>query len=154
MPSTANTENNKANPTDIATRLGRYRPKSLNDTQVESLLPAMRAVVLAAEPRTYDEARNWMSVPAIFIRDAAPPTVQRLHEILTDAAVSLWVSKCAQSGRSPHTLKTQRGTLLRLLGAQRGALTSEKRAYSDGCCTPVPIGPVQRFRRSCTAARG
>ena len=27
-------------------------------------------------------------------------------------------------------------------------------AYSDGCCTPVPIGPVQRFRRSCTAARG
>ena len=128
MPSTANTENNTANPTDIATRLGRYRPKSLNDTQVESLLPAMRAVVLAGEPRTYDEARNWMSVLAIFIRDAAPPTVQRLHEILTDSAVSLWVSKCAQSGRSLHTLKTQRGTLQRLLGAQRGALTSEKRS--------------------------
>ena len=33
-------------------------------------------------------------------------------------------------------------------------LNFEMSAYSDGCCTPVPIGPVQRFRRSCTAARG
>jgi hypothetical protein len=24
------------------------------------------------------------------------------------------------------------------------------RAFSDGCCTPVPIEVVQRFRRSCT----
>jgi len=142
MHETTNTASSTPAHVDIATRLGRYRPSSLSSPQIEDLLPAMRDVVLAAKPRTYAEARNWMSVLVIFIRDAASPGSRQLDEILTDAAVSLWISQSIQRGSSRHTLKTQRGTLVRLLGAQRGVLTSEKRTLTRQRVS-APISPVR-----------
>lgn len=128
MHSTTNTASSTSIHEDIADRLSRYRPLSLSDVEIKVLLPAMREVVLDAQPRSYVEARNWMSVLAAFLGEVAPAVPAELDGVLTDAAISLWVSQSIQKGRSRHTLKTQRGTLVRLLGARRGALTSERRS--------------------------
>ncbi len=142
MNSTTNTASSTRIHEDIAERLSRYRPLSLSDVQTKVLLPAMREVVLAAQPRSYVEARNWMSVLAIFVGESSSAAPVGLDEVLTDAAISLWVSQSIQKGRSRHTLKTQRGTLVRLLGAQRGALTSERRSLASRRDTG-PLSPDQ-----------
>ncbi len=142
MHSTTNTASSTANHEVIAERLSRYRPHSLSDVQIRVLLPAMREVVLAAGPRSYVEARNWMSVLATFLGEASSAAPAGLGEVLTDAAISLWVSQSIQKGGSPHTLKTQRGTLVRLLGAQRGALTSQRRSLA-GRRDASPLSPDQ-----------
>lgn len=125
---------------DFETRLRRYRPQSLTADQHTLFLKAMVDVVLAAHPRHYEEARNWLSVLAVFVSETATPTTRSLDEVLTDAELSRWVGRSAKEGRSPHTLKTRRGTLVRLIAAKRGAYTSARRPAGAHVRADIP-GP-------------
>lgn len=144
------TNSHTVNDPTISERLRRYRPSSLSATQLSRFLASMREVVLAAGPRHYEEARNWLSVLAAFVGETATPAARTLAEIFTDAAVSRWVGQSAQEGRSRHTLKTRRGTLARLLAAQRGAQTSERRATtSRRQASPITTAQLEALFACC-----
>lgn len=133
---------------DFETHLRRYRPRTLDTDQHALFLEDMVEVVLAAGPRHYEEARNWLSVLAAFVSETATPTSRSLAEVLTDAELSQWVGRSAKNGRSPHTLKTRRGTLVRLLSVTRGASTSPMRpaATRVGLHFPGPADLARVYR--------
>lgn len=116
---------------EMVARLRRYRPRNLSTTQHTLYLESMCDVVLAAGPRNYVEARNWLSVLAAFVGEVATPATGTLDDVLSDAEISRWIGLSALKGRSRHTLKTRRGVLVRLVGARRGAMTSVTRSVPE-----------------------
>ncbi len=126
----------------IRDRVTRYESARLTDDQRDTMHVGICEAVIAAQPSSVREAVAWMTIVTGFIADVAPQAGGSLDAYLTDAMISQWVSQSALAGKPPHTLKTRRGVLNRILRAHRGVAsdTSNDLARRTSVC---PLGGAQ-----------
>lgn len=134
----------------IAERLAQVQSTTMAPALAAAHLGAMRDAVLAANPASFRDARNWFVVLVAFVSDVATEHDEDLWSVLTEAKVSRWVSTRVAQGDSRHTMQTRRGVLVRLLSAQRGFEVGRAAQRRRGLtCAPLTTSQVERLFAGC-----
>jgi len=119
---------NQIDPTDqaevlsdeITLHVQRYNPQMLTAGQRATMLDDIRVAVLKSEPPNKELAGNWLSVLCKFVSQSTPAVGGRFTDYFTDARIESWVNGSAQRGTPPHTLRSNKGLLARILRAHQG----------------------------------
>ena len=124
---------------EIKTKIATYQPKLLNPEQVETMLPRMRELVLAADPTSTQYAVNLLSTLARFLVDVVPAEGGNVDDFLTNVEIARWSN---QQHGSKYTLSQNLGRLKQLLRVKAG-LPSQIQALHKVPLSPEPLNDNQ-----------
>ncbi|MHB8334204.1 MAG: hypothetical protein ACYDEH_04805 [Acidimicrobiales bacterium] len=138
---------NQIQPTDQADALSdeitlhvqRYNPRLLTAGQRASMLDDIRVAVLKSEPPNKELAGNWLSVLCKFISQSTPAVGGQFTDYFTNARIEAWVNGSLQRNTPPHTLRSNKGLLARILRAHQGLPVRMAHNLPTAVVTP-PLG--------------
>jgi hypothetical protein len=125
--------------TEIKTKIAAYQSKLLNPEQVATMLPRMRELVLAADPKSMRDAKCLLSTLARFLVDVVPAEGGNVDDFLTNVEIARWSN---QQHGSKYTLSQNLCWLKRLLRVKAG-LPSQIRALHKVSLSPEPLNDNQ-----------
>ena len=95
----------------IRRRVATHQSVLLSDVQAADLLPALRVLVLDADPSSAADAAATLSSACRFLADEAPESGCDLDVLLTEANVARWSHVQKRAGMNEGTLKNHLGRL-------------------------------------------
>ena len=95
-----------------------YRSRCLSAGQQASMLADIKALVRKASPASVTQATDWLTTLANFAVAVAPEGGCPLATALTEGQVEAWGQRRIIDGANPHSVKSRKGVLRRMLRAQ------------------------------------
>jgi len=135
---------------EIEAYVASYRSELLSAGQAATMLPRMRALVLAAEPASALDARWMLGSLGRLLADVAPVEGGDVDEFLTDVEIARWANRQHVTTR---TLSNNVGRLKRLLRVKAG-LPARIRVLNRATLLPEPLDDdrLDRVIDACRAA--
>ena len=92
---------------EIKTKIATYQPKLLNPQQTATMLPRMRELVLAADPKSIRDTKCLLSVLARFLVDVVPAEGGNVDDFLTNVE-SLALNAVCVTQRSTRSVASRK----------------------------------------------
>ncbi|GBE23198.1 hypothetical protein BMS3Bbin01_02582 [bacterium BMS3Bbin01] len=125
----------------IERRVATYESVLLSDVQAAELLPALRALVLDADPSSAADAAATLSSACRFLADVAPDVGGDLAVLLTEERVARWSHAQKRAGMNEGTLKNHLSRLARLVRV-KGGLPARMQIRSTKKAADPPLDMV------------